>query len=102
VRKVIGQMEIDNLLGDARDSIKTKLYDNEDEIRRKIFKKIGFRIIDITSYRKLRKYKDEFLLIIEPYLGKIGKKEKDEIIDTIIENSEDYNKILHEISLTLT
>lgn len=102
VRKVISQMEIDNLLEDARDSIKTKLYENEDEIRKRIFKKIGFKITDITSYRKLKKHKDDFLSILEPYLGDIDKKEKDEIIDAIIENSDDYNKILHEISLTVT
>lgn len=100
VRRVIGQMEIDNLLEDIRDTIKERLYKNEEKIRKSIYKKIGFKITDITSYRKLKKYKREFLSILEPYLGDIDKKEKEEILNSIIINSDDYNKILHELSLT--
>ncbi len=93
VKSIIKSMEIDNLMETSSDIIKNTLRRNEKTLRNKINNQLGFKINDITDYRKLKNKITSFTKTIRSVLNKKVKFRKQEIIQAskeIIKNSREY------------
>lgn len=108
IPRILRRMEIDSLMDTGTDTMKEAIREKQTEIKEEL-SKMGYKITNVTDYRKLNADREEFAKIImekgneiltnKPRAKQIDKKMSKNMVEEIIFNSKSLHELIENLGI---